>query len=103
MKLSLSIYLNAWSHLNKISLSCLIPVINLFFWICLSLGKPLTTKNLLNKGILCPTRCVLFKENKETSSQRFLDFPFTALVWNHILSELNLSFFSTPCSSTRLF
>jgi hypothetical protein len=65
-----------------------IPKINIFNWI-LTHGRILTRENLEKRGVSGPYRCALCKEAKETSSHLFLECPFTKVVWNSLLQDMN--------------
>jgi hypothetical protein len=53
--------------------------------------KILTWENLIKRGLIGPSRCVICGENEETLNHLFVECQFTKDIWTLILKELKLN------------
>jgi hypothetical protein len=62
--------------------------VKLFIWLMLE-QKILTWENLVKRGIVGPSRCVLCGNNEENVRHLFVDCSFTKDIWYTIQKDLN--------------
>jgi len=63
--------------------------IKLFFWLMLE-QRILTRENLVKRGFLGPSRCVLCGKDEETVLHLFVECNFTNNIWTLVLKDLKL-------------